>query len=101
MFYMIFNEHFWFYINYLKYGPLPIPRNKALEIGENPPTRATKISPSNRKSLNRCLAFLSCGHCIKAIEGSVEKLPRVNTVKENLDSGTVEVEFNPDMYNNI
>ncbi|MGE7587958.1 cation transporter [Peribacillus sp. NPDC101480] len=38
---------------------------------------------------------------MKAIEGSVEKLPGVNTVKENLDSGTVEVEFNPDMYNNI
>ncbi|WP_434967867.1 heavy-metal-associated domain-containing protein [Peribacillus simplex] len=39
--------------------------------------------------------------CIKAIEGSVEKLPGVNSVKVNLDSGNVKVEFNPDMYNNI
>lgn len=38
---------------------------------------------------------MSCGHCIKAIEGSVGKLSGVNSVKVNLDSGTVEVEFNP------
>ncbi|MFY0781788.1 copper chaperone CopZ [Peribacillus simplex] len=37
---------------------------------------------------------MSCGHCIKAIEGSVGKLSGVNSVKVNLDSGTVEVEFN-------
>ncbi|MFK9119569.1 copper chaperone CopZ [Peribacillus frigoritolerans] len=38
---------------------------------------------------------MSCGHCIKAIEGSVGKLSGVNSVKVNLDSGTVEVKFNP------
>ncbi|MCM3676399.1 copper chaperone CopZ [Peribacillus simplex] len=38
---------------------------------------------------------MSCGHCIKAIEGSVGKISGVNSVKVNLDSGTVEVEFNP------
>ncbi|MGM0888897.1 MAG: copper chaperone CopZ [Bacillota bacterium] len=38
---------------------------------------------------------MSCGHCIKAIEGSVGKLSGVNSVKVILDSGTVEVEFNP------
>ncbi|MBT2668904.1 copper chaperone CopZ [Bacillus sp. ISL-4] len=37
---------------------------------------------------------MSCGHCIKGIEGSVGKLYGVNSVKVNLDSGTVEVEFN-------
>jgi copper chaperone len=37
---------------------------------------------------------MSCGHCIKAIEGSVGKLSGVNSVKVNLDSGTVKVEFN-------
>ncbi|MET1178928.1 copper chaperone CopZ [Peribacillus simplex] len=39
---------------------------------------------------------MTCGHCISAIEGSVGKLPGVNSVKVNLDSGTVAVEFNPD-----
>ncbi|MDM5222356.1 copper chaperone CopZ [Peribacillus sp. NJ11] len=38
---------------------------------------------------------MSCGHCINSIEGSVGKLSGVNSVKVNLDSGTVEVEFNP------
>jgi copper chaperone len=38
---------------------------------------------------------MSCGHCINAIEGSVGKLSGVTTVKVNLDSGTVSVEFNP------
>ncbi|MBD1380472.1 copper chaperone CopZ [Metabacillus arenae] len=38
---------------------------------------------------------MSCGHCIKSIEGSVGELSGVNKVKVNLDSGTVGVEFNP------
>jgi copper chaperone len=38
---------------------------------------------------------MSCGHCINSIEGSVGKLSGVTTVKVNLDSGTVNVEFNP------
>lgn len=38
---------------------------------------------------------MSCGHCINSIEGSVGKLSGVTTVKVNLDSGTVSVEFNP------
>ncbi|MEC0275409.1 copper chaperone CopZ [Peribacillus frigoritolerans] len=42
---------------------------------------------------------MSCGHCIKTIEGSVGKLSGVNSVKVNLDSGTVEVEFNPNDVN--
>jgi copper chaperone len=37
---------------------------------------------------------MSCGHCINSIEGSVGKLSGVTTVKVNLDSGTVSVEFN-------
>ncbi|MEJ9230337.1 copper ion binding protein [Peribacillus butanolivorans] len=38
---------------------------------------------------------MSCGHCINSIEGSVDELSEVTTVKVNLDSGTVRVEFNP------
>jgi copper chaperone len=38
---------------------------------------------------------MSCGHCINTIEGSVSDLSGVTTVKVNLDSGTVSVEFNP------
>ncbi|WP_264737676.1 copper chaperone CopZ [Cytobacillus firmus] len=38
---------------------------------------------------------MSCGHCVNSIEGSVGKLSGVTAVKVNLDSGTVNVEFNP------
>lgn len=37
---------------------------------------------------------MSCGHCVKAVEGSVGELAGVNSVKVDLDSGTVAVEFN-------
>ena len=38
---------------------------------------------------------MSCGHCINSIEGNVGKLSGVTTVKVNLDSRTVCVEFDP------
>ncbi|MBO1511308.1 copper chaperone CopZ [Metabacillus bambusae] len=38
---------------------------------------------------------MSCGHCINSIEGNVGELTGVTNVKVNLDSGTVNVEFNP------
>lgn len=37
---------------------------------------------------------MSCGHCVKAVEGSVGELAGVSTVKVNLNEGTVDVEFN-------
>ncbi|GIN62148.1 copper chaperone CopZ [Robertmurraya siralis] len=37
---------------------------------------------------------MSCGHCVKAVEGSVGKLDGVNDVKVNLEAGTVAVDFN-------
>ncbi|HYK73452.1 MAG TPA: copper chaperone CopZ [Pseudoneobacillus sp.] len=37
---------------------------------------------------------MSCGHCVKAVEGSVGELKGVSSVKVNLDSATVEVEYN-------
>ena len=37
---------------------------------------------------------MSCGHCVKAIEGSVGKLEGVNEVKVNLNAAQVEVSFN-------
>jgi len=36
---------------------------------------------------------MSCGHCVKAVEGSVGKLEGVSHVKVNLESKTVDVEF--------
>jgi copper chaperone len=39
---------------------------------------------------------MSCGHCVKAVEGSVGKLDGVSTVKVNLEDGTVAVDFNDD-----
>lgn len=39
---------------------------------------------------------MSCGHCVKAVEGSVGKLEGVNSVKVNLDAATVDVEFDSD-----
>lgn len=37
---------------------------------------------------------MSCGHCVKAVEGSVGKLQGVSSVKVNLEEGTVAVDFN-------
>lgn len=37
---------------------------------------------------------MSCGHCVKAIEGSVGQLEGVNQVKVKLDEALVEVSFN-------
>ncbi|MEK4028448.1 copper chaperone CopZ [Pseudobacillus sp. FSL P4-0506] len=36
---------------------------------------------------------MSCGHCVKAIEGSVGELPGVESVKVALESGKVEVQY--------
>ncbi|WP_226683765.1 copper chaperone CopZ [Sutcliffiella horikoshii] len=36
---------------------------------------------------------MSCGHCVKAVEGSVGELEGVNSVKVDLSSGTVAVEY--------
>ncbi|TRZ37074.1 copper chaperone [Niallia circulans] len=40
------------------------------------------------------VAGMSCGHCVKAVEGSVGKLKGVSAVKVNLEQGQVDVEFN-------
>jgi len=37
---------------------------------------------------------MSCGHCIKSIEGNVGNLEGVNQVKVNLEDAQVEVAFN-------
>jgi copper chaperone len=37
---------------------------------------------------------MSCGHCVKAVEGSVGKLEGVSNVKVHLENGTVDVEYN-------
>ncbi|CAG9622044.1 copper chaperone CopZ [Sutcliffiella rhizosphaerae] len=36
---------------------------------------------------------MSCGHCVKAIEGSVGELNGVETVKVDLAAGTVAIEY--------
>ncbi|MHC0038460.1 copper chaperone CopZ [Pseudoneobacillus sp. C159] len=36
---------------------------------------------------------MSCGHCVKAVEGSVGELKGVSSVKVHLENGTVDVEF--------
>ncbi|CAG9610703.1 copper chaperone CopZ [Pseudoneobacillus rhizosphaerae] len=36
---------------------------------------------------------MSCGHCVKAVEGSVGELKGVSNVKVHLENGTVDVEF--------
>ncbi|MCM3217069.1 copper chaperone CopZ [Niallia taxi] len=40
------------------------------------------------------VAGMSCGHCVKAVEGSVGELKGVSAVKVNLEQGQVDVEFN-------
>jgi copper chaperone len=37
---------------------------------------------------------MSCGHCVKAVEGSVGELKGVSNVKVHLENGTVDVEYN-------
>lgn len=37
---------------------------------------------------------MSCGHCVKAIEGSVGELEGVNQVSVNLEDALVDVSFN-------
>lgn len=37
---------------------------------------------------------MSCGHCVKAVEGSVGDLKGVSNVKVHLENGTVDVEYN-------
>jgi len=39
---------------------------------------------------------MSCGHCVKSVEGSVGKLKGVSNVKVHLENGTVDVEYNSD-----
>lgn len=36
---------------------------------------------------------MSCGHCVKAVEGSVGELQGVNKVAVDLEKGLVAVEF--------
>lgn len=36
---------------------------------------------------------MSCGHCVKAIEGSVGKLEGVNSVQVDLQANKVNVEY--------
>ncbi|MBM7653656.1 copper chaperone CopZ [Neobacillus cucumis] len=37
---------------------------------------------------------MSCGHCVKAVEGSVGALKGINSVKVDLKAAKVDVEFN-------
>ncbi|KOP72041.1 copper chaperone CopZ [Cytobacillus solani] len=39
------------------------------------------------------VAGMSCGHCVKAIEGSVGELAGVSKVNVQLENGTVDVEY--------
>lgn len=39
---------------------------------------------------------MSCGHCVKAVEGSVGALQGVEQVKVNLEAGKVDVAFDSD-----
>jgi copper chaperone len=36
---------------------------------------------------------MTCGHCVKAVEGSVGELKGVDSVKVHLDEGMVDVSF--------
>lgn len=36
---------------------------------------------------------MTCGHCVKAVEGSVGKLEGVENVKVDLEKGQVDVKF--------
>lgn len=40
---------------------------------------------------------MSCGHCVKAVEGSVGDLSGVTSVTVTLETGKVEVQYDPAM----
>ena len=40
---------------------------------------------------------MSCGHCVKSVEGSVGELKGVANVKVHLENDTVDVEFDADV----
>jgi len=40
---------------------------------------------------------MSCGHCVKAVEGSVGALNGVKEVNVHLSEGKVEVDFDPEL----
>ena len=39
---------------------------------------------------------MSCGHCVKAVEGSVGELAGVESVNVELEAGKVKVAYNPE-----
>ncbi|PLR67266.1 copper chaperone CopZ [Bacillus sp. UMB0893] len=47
-------------------------------------------------NVNLNVSGMSCGHCVKAVEGSVGKLEGVSEVKVHLEDGKVNVAFNPE-----
>ncbi|QNG60412.1 copper chaperone CopZ [Metabacillus idriensis] len=48
------------------------------------------------ENVNLNVSGMSCGHCVKAVEGSVGKLEGVSEVKVHLEDGKVNVAFNPE-----
>lgn len=40
---------------------------------------------------------MSCGHCVKAVESSVGDLSGVTSVTVTLETGKVEVQYDPDV----
>ncbi len=38
---------------------------------------------------------MSCGHCVKAVEGSVSELKGISSVQVTLDTGEVKVQYDP------
>ncbi len=48
------------------------------------------------KNVTLIVKGMSCGHCVKAVEGSVGALQGVEQVKVNLEAGEVNVAFDGD-----
>lgn len=46
------------------------------------------------KNITLDVQGMSCGHCVKSIEGSVGELNGVSNVKVNLENGTVAINYN-------
>lgn len=46
------------------------------------------------KNVNLKVSGMSCGHCVKAIEGSVGRLAGVTHVKVDLQGAQVSVQYN-------
>ena len=52
------------------------------------------------KSITMNVQGMSCGHCVKAVEGAVGELDGIQTVQVKLEEGSVQVTYDEALTSN-